>query len=298
MERKMRLDHYENHEIRSASVSYIVFIAILDRKIRKSLLRFLYTVLTKFFLSQFLIKVKINKIPIVSVDHPFDDKIPFRPEMVHIYLDFIKTWVTAISYLRKHLGKSSNNDIAEFLTGLANCYEESYYIYKNCVSTTERPRKIANWKFGLIKAVDPHLYCVPSLHVMIVCYTFLKFREIYEKHGLFDEVKPAYEYLYHRALLISETVVFVKQHSVNCISSALYMISNIHPEFSSVHVRDFTSKLFTKHLSESESKEINIYINSLYEKFMKNGSIHKKSGGEYKDILIEFLFSYVNMNSK
>ncbi len=59
----------------------------------RAALRFVGTVARDFFWLQFSVKLGIRKIKIINVDHELDARIPFRPEKIGAYLDFIAFWI-------------------------------------------------------------------------------------------------------------------------------------------------------------------------------------------------------------
>ena len=54
---------------------------------------FLHTVIWYFFLPQYFRKIKLTRTPIKHVDHALDEKVPFRPDYVGKYMDFINIWI-------------------------------------------------------------------------------------------------------------------------------------------------------------------------------------------------------------
>ena len=54
---------------------------------------YLGTVLEDFFWLQFAVKWGFKKLPVVDVDHPLDDEVPFAPDKVGAYLDFVAYWI-------------------------------------------------------------------------------------------------------------------------------------------------------------------------------------------------------------
>jgi hypothetical protein len=245
-------------------------------------------VTTKFFLPQFWQLIAKTK-RVVDVDHELDDHIPFDPSKVQTYLGFIQIWVRAASLIRWQLGRSANRDIAAFLNELSDCYLEAWDVYKRCLSTTQRPATAANRHFRMIYLVDPHFCCVPSLHVMIVVFAVIKAQAIYERHGRMDLGASVVDDLYQQAVDITETIIFVKQHSVNCISAALYMISNLYPRFGREQAAWLVNLLFRQDLAASEHRQIDRYINGLYAKFMDDP---RSMTGAYSDVLVDFLLAY------
>lgn len=276
------------HPVRTASVTYIVLCAFGSPRLFLALTRYLYTVSRYFFLAQYRFRARPSLVPLVSIDHELDELVPFEPERVGIYLGFIHIWVAALSYARKRLGRISNAELASFLDGLSLTYLEAYGVYRRCVSTTRRPPQAANASLGMIYTVDPHLFCLPSLHVMIVNYAWLRFREIYRALGREEEGRDAWEDLYRQAVLITDTVVYVKQHSVSCIPAALFMTTRMRPDFGPDLAFAFIEKLFLDPVLPDRPRMV-AYMRDLYQWFMDEAD---RRGGDYREVLVDFLMSY------
>ncbi len=277
-----------SHPVRRASIAYIVFIAIFSR-IFPALVRYLWVVITRFFLPQFRQLIFSKTRRVVNVDHELDKHIPFDPSKVELYMSFIQIWIRTISLIRWQLGRRANVDVARFLNSLTDCYLEAWEVYRKCLSTTVRPARAANQHFRMIYAMDPHFCCIPSLHVMIVVFTAIKAQAIYERHDRMDLGATVVEDIYQQAVDITETIIYVKQHSVNCISAALYMMSNIHPRFGREQARHLIGLLFKDDLPSVEYEQIDAYIYRLYEKFMDDS---RCDSGAYPDVLVDFLLAY------
>ena len=258
-------------------------------------MRYIYTVARYFFFEQYRLRAKPNSAPLVYVDHEFDERVPFAPERVSIYLDFIRIWVAAISHARRELGRASTDAIAAFIDGLSDSYLEAYRVYRRCASTTRRPTVAANGSFGLIYAVDPHLFCLPSLHVMIVSYTWLEIRRIYTALGEGERGRSAWEDLYRQAVSITDTVIYVKQHSVNCIPAALFMTTRMRSDFSRSDALAFIDELFLEPALPDRPSIVR-YMRELYGRFMDEADRRALSegseAGDYGDVLVEFLLGY------
>ena len=65
----------------------------------KAFWRCVNTALHKFFLLQFSVKWKFRKIPVVHVDNALDKKIPFTPERISTYLDFIHSLARPLGFI-------------------------------------------------------------------------------------------------------------------------------------------------------------------------------------------------------
>ena len=203
------------------------YFALPFRKVTaKSTFKLLGVVLKDFFFLQFAVKWRIKKIPVVSVDHPLDKKVPFTPDRVGIYFDFINIWIRPMSMMIKKFGAKKGLPLCkEWLDRLRKTYEEAAKFYRFCLSTTDRPHYKKSLNFLKIHLFDPHYCCVPSLHIAIVVLVFTFYRDLFVREGFSAEEREAWtRELYEGAVSIGETVLYVKQHSVNCIPAALYMM--------------------------------------------------------------------------
>jgi len=96
------------------------------------------------------------------------------------------------------------------------------------------------------------------------------------------------EELYQGALAISEAVLYVKQHSVNCISAAMYATTRFDPRlFPPDEAERFVSELFRKVEipGEADADEIRKHILGLYRWFLAQGEKAK----DWTDPLLHFL---------
>lgn len=296
----------EAHPIRRANRAYIALACVLSRRALPALLGLLGTVSWKFFITQHLAKLFPKRIPLVPVDHPLDRSLPFEPERSGVYLTFIPSWIRALSWARRRAGRRANGAVAAYLRGLSACYSAAYSVYRRRVSTTERPAKAANADLRMIYAVDPHLYCVPSLHVMIVLYNWLAFRDLQRALGTLDaEAEEAARDLYEQAVEITDSILYVKQHSINCIPAALYMVSAARTEAGGARAAegDFgpaEAEAFMERLIPGEARraEIMDYMRALYRRFMYEGAARAaadRAAGREPDpgaVLVDFLDEY------
>ena len=75
-----------------------------------------HTALHKFFFLQFSVKMKLRKIPVVSVDNALDKKIPFTPERVSVYLDFIHSLARPLGFcISTFRGRHERNGLVKTL---------------------------------------------------------------------------------------------------------------------------------------------------------------------------------------
>jgi hypothetical protein len=144
------------------------------------------------------------------------------------------------------------------------------------MSTTARPETRDKLMLR-IRKVDPHYLCVPSLHIAIVALTFSYYRAVFKnEYASFDtETIIAHNRaLYRGAVEIAETVLYVKQHSVNCIPAALYMTRNLAPHlFSAQDAVDFIDSLFaeSEDVPRADKSEINRHIHYMFERLLLEG---------------------------
>ena len=244
----------------------------------KSLCGYLYTVVTKFFWLQFSVKLGLRKIPVLPVDNALDKKVPFNPLKVPIYLDFIHFWVRPMVFIINKYGtKKAVPYCAKFFAIIDKSYQEAARIYSFRMSTTDRPMckvdKSVQRHFNTIRTVDPHYLCVPSLHIAIVVLAYTFFRQTFKELEMDNKEQDFYNVeLYRGALDIAETVLYVKQHSVNCIPAALFMMTNLIPEyFKAEDARIFINDLFKDCTDIQPEDKINIHnhIKNMYENLLQ-----------------------------
>ncbi len=260
---------------RGIAIPPIFFHALAGKRSRKALFRYLGTVLRDFFWLQFSVKLGVRKIPILDVDHPLDKSVPFTPERVGVYLDFVAFWIRPIGYIRERFGREAEQDALEsLLTLIDRCYRDAAEVYRFRMTTTKRP-KYYRGHFLTIHLFDPHYLCVPSLHVIIVVLAYTFYRKTFKELGMEgEEAELLNRELYEGAVAIAETVLYIKQHSVNCIPAALYAMTRITPEeVTPVEVIRFTESLFAgaEDVSPEQVKKIQSHIADMYERLLLEG---------------------------
>jgi hypothetical protein len=253
--------------------------------------RLIASAMTEFFIPQFTTKFRLANRHVVSVDHPLDESIPFTPEYVHIYLEFYPLWIRGAYFLYKEFGDQALPEIRDFLYDVADLYYEAGKIYRRCQSTTVRPKYLKHAKFRLLHAVDPHLHCVPSLHVLIVVFNHRTVARLIDKfsNGNRADYQPQKELVYKKAVEITESILFMKQHSVNCIPAALFFMSRLRPDYTEELALSFINDLFTDNDGAPESSDaIKDFIRSRYLEMMNTDT---PDGGDHKDVIVDFLMS-------
>ena len=256
--------------------------------------QFVASILRNFFWLQEKQVLHISHRPVINVETELDQKIPFTPSKVGIYLGFIPFFVRPMDMLIKRLGfKKAAPYINRNLFMLAKSYKEASLVYRFSMSTTNRPNYKEDAAFKTIHAADPHLLCVPSLHVAICAVTYSWYKKVFDE-GLFpkEEAERRLSEIRARALAIIESVLFVKQHSVNCIPTALYMITSIFEEdfLPQKKALEIINELFktSPEIDSETKKEITEYFTAMYKRCLNE----RKEGGSWQEPVINWLKEY------
>ena len=253
----------------------LAFIRVLGSPyLRTTGLRCIASIFKYFFFAQYRAAFLPGLIPVSRVDHPLDSKIPFLPGKVNTYLDFVPLWVRSLSFLLGTCGRRALEPVRHFLETMGGLYARAAEVYRKHLSTTNRPFYIAHPRFLLIHATDPHLMCIPTLHVMVVIRTYTFFRETFAALGQEGQFASLWEELYRGAVAITEAILYVKQHSVNCVPAALYAMTRLEGRlFPPSEAERFVSDLFreVKIPNREDSEKIREHILSLYGRFLAEG---------------------------
>ncbi|MDR2048841.1 MAG: hypothetical protein LBP69_05250 [Treponema sp.] len=274
----------------------ILVYSLLKKRLRKVFVSCVFTVARFFFLPQYRALLFPKRIPVSQTDHPLDDRIPFNPRWVNIYLDFVAFWIRIAGFLFLQYGKKGLEPAFEFAQSIARLYTFAAQVYRKNLSTTYRPRYLKGIRFLLIHMTDPHLMCIPSLHVMIVIRGYTAFRRILVSMNDQNRYAAELESVKRQALNITQAILYVKQHSVNCVSAAMYAMSRFEPElFPPEEAELFIKGLFSSGsgipegdaVKEEDIPEIRGHIVRLYRRFVEEG----KNAGHWTEPLLDFLGS-------
>lgn len=238
---------------------------------------YMATTAKDFFLLQYLRKFKLIKIPLVHVDHPLDEKIPFTPSRIGNYMSFVSYWIRPLTMLIKTFGTKKAVPLLErYLKTIKSIYKEAASVYRNCMSTTNRPHYKRRIYFAAIHMLDPHYMCVPSLHIAVVLLCISFFGDLFKNNYFTREQTELWQKeIYDGGIRIAETVLYVKQHSVNCVPAAAYMMSRIVPElFSKEDALKFLDGLFldAKNIRAEDCVQIREYMKGLFCRFHEEGA--------------------------
>jgi hypothetical protein len=273
--------------VRSVSPAGTFIRILASPYLRRTAIRTIGAIVYNFFFLQYKAALLPGRIPVSGVDHPLDAKIPFTPGKVAVYLDFVAFWIRVLGFLLRRFRRQALEPVRHFIESMGRLYAWAAQVYTKNLSTTVRPRYLARPRFVVIHALDPHLMCIPSLHVMVVIRTYTLFRQILLSLGEAENQTAEIEEIRRGALAISEAVLFVKQHSVNCISAAMYAMTRFDRDlFPPEEAALFVSDLFRVTLEKEDGEAIRAHILSLYLDFIEEG---EKAGTDWTAPLLEFL---------
>ncbi|KAA6336149.1 hypothetical protein EZS27_015674 [termite gut metagenome] len=292
--------------VSGVSVNGTAFKIMTNTSLRPAAVKCIKSIFYNFFFRQYRAALFPGKIPVSQVDHALDKKIPFTPDWIGIYLDFVAFWIRSIGFLLQEYrekvrgtveqGAAAQGEqipaqekwitavaaVKDFLDSMGALYAFAAEVYQKNLSTTMRPFYIRRFRFLLVHAFDPHLMCIPSLHVMVVIRTYTKFAAILRSLGDEKTYAPQIAEIKKGALDITEAILYVKQHSVNCVAAAMYAMTCFDAKlFPQSEAEDFVSRLFTEDTSDeppvtaklskigpAEGAEIRNHIATLYRQFL------------------------------
>lgn len=262
-------------------------VCLSRRRLRAAAFRIIGVVFRYFFVPQFRRKRGAISCPVVNVDHVLDETIPFKPEHRPVYISFTMLWISTIGYLHRSYGRAVEGDIFNLFRLMERAYMEAFGVYSRIMSTTSRPKaRRGDIGLKLMQAADPHLHCVPSLHVMIVCLTWLFLDRVAEKRGN-GELRGLRNLVYRQSIMIIESILFMKQHSVNCIPAGLFALTGMIGDFTPGQAEEFIGRLFTELEPDFPyAEEVRNYIVERYRSLLEG---NHKAAGDPKEALIDFL---------
>ena len=265
---------------------------LIHPALRGTALKCIVSIVRNFFFLQYKAVLFPGRVPVTSVDHPLDAKVPFIPRWVDIYLDFVAFWIRILGFLLQRYGRRAVAPVREFLGAMDRLYQFSAEVYARNMSTTRRPYYIARPRFFLIHLTDPHLMCIPSLHVMVMILSYTRFRRILRVLGAGEALDGQIEEVEAGAALITEAILYVKQHSVNCVSAAMYAMSRFDPAlFPGSEAERFVARLFAARgplpgIPAADGDIIRDHIIALYRRFIDESPA---PGEPWEEPLLRFL---------
>jgi hypothetical protein len=216
-------------------------------RLRRRWIRVLQAAVREFFFPQFQTQLFPGIRPVAVISHPLDDSLPFDPTLFARYLGYFTAWIKTLGSLHRRYGRAAMGEIEGMMRDVIRLYDACGRVYRSCQSTTTTRRPAPHNPFYLLIALfDPHLHCIPSLHVLTICYNYYRTRQIAKKlepRGVAGN--RLVEETYRLALRITEATLLVKQHSLLDIGPSLFLLSRLFPDFKDREIRRFVSDLFS-----------------------------------------------------
>lgn len=245
-----------------------------------------------FFLPQFGNSI-LRRRAVINVGHPLDDAVPFNPRHSGKYMEFVKLWMSALYRLWQIYGDEALPELVGYVGDIRRLYTEAGSVYRIVHTTTDRPKENPDLRFALIHALDPHLNCVPSLHVLIV-FTNWKLAAgfVSRKGGARSDAMARWlDRQRDEALAITESVLYVKQHSINCIGASLFYLVRRCPGFTDADVREAVRDLFAS--TEADLPAIGELRASIIEIYERLGTAFSRAPERgWRAHLLDFIYSF------
>ncbi len=282
--------------IRTSGIAPLLVRTLLHPSLLRAFTPFLRIVASGFFLNQYFCR----RIPTALVSHPLDDEIPYDPGVSALYLDFVRTWMRTLSWLFRVRGRRALPEVRSFLREMTLFYSEAAWIYNHHKSTTPRPPAGRNPLTRIIHRADPHLHCIPSLHVIIVLFTWIRCSSAAARLGIPREQREKEAaFLRRRALDITDAILLMKQHSLNCIGSSLFFLHHFLEDFSDEQADRIIDSFFRLLISRGAvSSDFPARAGeAIRSRYHCLRSKEENPGRGYKQIILDSLKSYPRTGS-
>jgi len=278
------------HSIPSSQAARML---VSDWRLVKRWLALIWQAVDNFFLPQYRSVLWHQRRLVATLTHPLDRDIPFRPREVVAYLGYMTFWFKTLRWFYDHIGKAALPDILRSMDEVLLLYREAGAIYRRIQSTTSTRAPLPGHPyFALIYLLDPHLACIPSLHILLICHNEIGVAHVLRRHGLTTgENREFLEAVREEAKRITEAVLLVKQHSVVDVAPTLFMLTALFPDFRREEVRDFVGRLFRGWpRPEAYKQSLRALILSTYDEFLVEYEARGRRG--HREQILEFLRRY------
>jgi hypothetical protein len=102
---------------------------LLNPVLRIPALKCIRSIFGNFFFLQYRAVLFPGRVPVTSVDHPLDAKVPFIPRWVDVYLDFVAFWIRILGFLLGRYGRRGLAPAKDFLNAMNRLYRFSAEVY-------------------------------------------------------------------------------------------------------------------------------------------------------------------------
>jgi hypothetical protein len=279
------------HSIPSSQAARLL---LSDWRMVKRWLALIGNAVLHFFLPQYQSLLWPRHRRVATLAHPLDRDIPFRPREVVTYLGYISFWFKTLRWFYDRIGGAALPDIRRSMDEVLLLYKEAGAIYRRCQSTTSTRAPLPNHPyFAVIYLLDPHLACIPSLHILLICHNDLGAARILRRHGLRGEqAERLREAVREEAARIIEAVLLVKQHSLVDVAPSLFLLTALFPaDYGRQEVADSVSRLFRGWpVAESSKARMRALLLSSYDEFLTGWEAGGRNG--HRERILEFLKRY------
>jgi len=278
-------------DIERLSLVASIRLILRHRRLRERGIKVFKAALREFFIPQFCSLLFPGIRPVAVISHPLDDSLPFHPRLFHRYLGYFTVWMKTLSGLYRIFGNSALEDIEAMMRDVIRLYDAAGRVYRHCQSTTTSRRTApANPYFFLVFLFDPHLHCIPSLHVLTICYNYHQAGNTamrLDPYGVSGNRLAAAAY--RAALRITEATLLVKQHSLLDIGPSLFLLSRLFPDYGEREIRQFVSDLFadTPGLAPHTATRARQLILTGYEQLLTRQ--HRRRNSTATEIVLDYL---------
>jgi hypothetical protein len=265
---------------------------VSDWRMVKRWLALIWHAVDHFFLPQYHSLLWPRRRLVAVLSHPLDRDIPFRPREVVTYLGYITFWFKTLRWFYDRIGRAALPDIRRSMDEALLLYREAGAIYRRCQSTTSTRAPLPGHPyFAVIYLLDPHLACIPSLHILLICFNALDAARILRRHRLQPEGGRLLEAVRAEAARIIEAILLVKQHSLVDVAPSLFLLTVLFPDYGREQVADLVSRLFRDWpIPESSKARMRALLLSTYDEFTTDWEARGRNG--HREQILEFLGRY------
>lgn len=147
------------------------------------------------------------------VDSNLENVINPQSSALSIYLSSMPFLIGSMGFLKWQFGNKVRQDICLFMRDITDLFSDAGYIFDNA-PTTLRFRQSPGFALKFLHFFDRPRNCFPSLHVMLAAYTYLKTKELINKHSHVNGAHSGENnFLFGWSLSIIGSCLLTKQHS-------------------------------------------------------------------------------------
>jgi membrane-associated phospholipid phosphatase len=193
-----------------------------------------------------------------------DQRIPFIPEFVFIYLTIYPLFLLPFLYIRNS-GFFRIFSLA-YITVMLVCYA-TYLVYPVAM---ERPtfveHSFATWALGIVYRTDRPLNCFPSMHVAMSLLASLTIMEVHRVRGLLMMLLT---------LLIAVSTLLIKQHYILDVVAGVSLTILVYSLYFRQRIIDVLYENFQR-IEDSLEKLISRKIEERILESMEQGPVRDK----------------------